>query len=312
MPKTQVLLATYNSEAYLPDLLESLLTQDISDFDVIVRDDASTDSTVEILERFRPKFGSRFHLLPDNDASGSSTGNFARLLDAASADYILFADHDDVWLPSKVRRTVEGVKEIEAQQGSRVPAFWFCDAIPVDADLLPRSESFWASRRMPPEVTSTLRTSLICGVANGCMSGFNRALLERVRPLPTAHIVGHDWYLALVAVSIGCIGWSEEKLMLYRQHQSNVSGNSHRTSPLHFLLSSDKRDRVQRGLNWRREQAQALLSQFGDEMSTKDRKSTELFVQSANQSFLGKRLSLLRGGFRYPDLARNVGMLLYC
>jgi len=312
MPKTQILLATCNSETYLPELLDSFLAQDVSDFDIIVRDDASTDSTLEILEDFRPQFGARLHLLPDRTASGGAIANFVRLVDAASADYILFADHDDVWLPSKVRRTVEGLKEIEARTGPETPAFWFCDAIPADSELVPLADSFWASRRMRPDVTGTLRTSVVCAIANGCMAGVNRALLESARPLPAARIVGHDWYLALAAVCIGQIGWSDEKLMLYRQHQSNVSAISHRTSPLHFLLSSDKRARVRRGLNRRREQAQALLDQFGDRMTARDRKSAELFVRSATQNFLNKRLSLLRGGFLYPDLARNVGMLLHC
>jgi len=312
MANVQILLATHNSEAYLQPLLESLLDQDMAEFELLVRDDASTDATLDILEAHRGAFGGRLRLLPDRGASGGHIANFSRLMEAADADYVLFADHDDVWLPSKVRRTVEGLAALEADAGRATPAFWFCDATIVDAELTTLTDSFWRQRRLAPDVAADLRRSVLCAIAIGCTSGLNRALLECARPLPVESIVGHDWYLTLVAAAIGRVGWADQKLMLYRQYGGNVSAVSQRTRPRDLLAANNKRARVRRGMELRRRQAGAVLERFGAEMSGADRRTLERFVATGGQSGLARRWALLSGRFLYPDIPRNVGMLLHC
>ena len=86
------------------------------DFNVLVRDDGSTDGSIEILESYKPRFDGRLNVIT-GAPSGSATANFAILMRETKADYVLFADQDDVWKPVKVELTLRSLKEAEAKYG---------------------------------------------------------------------------------------------------------------------------------------------------------------------------------------------------
>ena len=65
IPLVSVIIPMYNAARFISQTLESLLYQTMTDFEVIVVDDCSTDNSVEVVERFVPKFavwGARFPL----------------------------------------------------------------------------------------------------------------------------------------------------------------------------------------------------------------------------------------------------------
>lgn len=107
-----VLLATHNGERYLAEQLETILDQAGVELRVIASDDASTDGTVRILERFAAA-DPRLELL-EPGRFGSPAANFYRLLadaDLGWADAVGFADQDDRWLPGKLARHVRILRE---------------------------------------------------------------------------------------------------------------------------------------------------------------------------------------------------------
>jgi glycosyltransferase involved in cell wall biosynthesis len=104
MSTCDVILAIRNGERYLPAMLDSLLSQTTRNFNVLARDDGSSDGTFEILEKYKPKFDGRLNVIM-GEPSGSFVANFGILMRETKADYVLFADHDDVWKPEKVELT---------------------------------------------------------------------------------------------------------------------------------------------------------------------------------------------------------------
>ena len=68
----EILLATYNGAAHLPDLLDSVFAQDDQDFTLRVRDDGSGDTTLDVLEDYRYKFGDRMIIESDSAPTGSA------------------------------------------------------------------------------------------------------------------------------------------------------------------------------------------------------------------------------------------------
>ena len=65
-PKISVIIPLYNAEKFISACLESLLAQTFQDFEVVIVDDRSTDSSCAIVESYREKFGGRLTLLqPD-------------------------------------------------------------------------------------------------------------------------------------------------------------------------------------------------------------------------------------------------------
>ena len=91
-----MIVPLFNAEKYLPVCLESLLIQTLTDFEVLVVDDCSTDSSVEIAESFLERFGGRLKIvtLEENTGSGSVPRNVG--LDLSRGKYIYFVDNDDL------------------------------------------------------------------------------------------------------------------------------------------------------------------------------------------------------------------------
>lgn len=105
-PSVLVLLATYNGMPWLPEQLDSILSQSGVSVRIVALDDGSQDGTHQWLEG-RARTERRLTVLPTRENSGSSARNFYRLIalaDPAAADLVAFADQDDIWLPGKLAR----------------------------------------------------------------------------------------------------------------------------------------------------------------------------------------------------------------
>ena len=95
MPKISILVAVYNTAAYLSQCLDSLLSQTLKDIEVICVDDASTDNSLALLHQYAEK-DNRVKVFALKENSGQAhTRNVG--LSHATGDYIGFVDSDD-WL----------------------------------------------------------------------------------------------------------------------------------------------------------------------------------------------------------------------
>ena len=91
-----ICIPTYNGSVYLPQALDSLLAQNIENFEVIISDDGSTDKTLEITDRYKSKF--RLLTLVKNPIHGIGE-NWNNCVKHASGEYIKFLFQDDILLP---------------------------------------------------------------------------------------------------------------------------------------------------------------------------------------------------------------------
>ena len=91
--KVSVIVPAYNSEKYLVEALESLVHQSMDDFEVLLVDDGSSDSTYSILRAYDERY-ENFHAYTKENGGPASARNFG--LDRAQGDYIYFFDSDDL------------------------------------------------------------------------------------------------------------------------------------------------------------------------------------------------------------------------
>ncbi len=114
--KLVVLLSTYNGERYLGELLSSLAAQDLDAFTLMVRDDGSSDKTLQILKENQTTAKYDLQILPSDEHLGAAK-SFLRLLAEAGDDFDFYAfcDQDDVWLPGKLSSAVNKLKQIPAK-----------------------------------------------------------------------------------------------------------------------------------------------------------------------------------------------------
>lgn len=103
-----IIVPTYNTEKFIKQTIESVLSQSYTNWEMILADDASTDKTIVIIEEFAQK-DSRIKLLklPENRGNG-----FARnaALEKATGKYIAYLDADDLWFPEKLEKQIQFLK----------------------------------------------------------------------------------------------------------------------------------------------------------------------------------------------------------
>jgi len=97
-PLISVVLPAYNCASYLPQAIESILAQTIADFELLVVYDASTDNTLEVIERYAAK-DSRVHLVHGEQKRLVGALNLG--IATASGQFIARMDADDISLPTR-------------------------------------------------------------------------------------------------------------------------------------------------------------------------------------------------------------------
>lgn len=111
--RISVVLCTYNGEKYLPSQLDSLLSQTIHPYEIIVGDDGSTDGTHAILGEYSSRFeelGVKFHVFQHSGLGAHN--NFKTTFKYAQGDYIAPCDQDDIWNPEKLERCLNAMSDV--------------------------------------------------------------------------------------------------------------------------------------------------------------------------------------------------------
>lgn len=103
-PKVSIGLPVYNGQEYLQGAIESILQQTFEDFELVISDNCSTDSTPEICREFAD-VDSRIRFVRQPENLGA-IGNFNALVHLARGQYFKWAAHDDLMEPSFVERCV--------------------------------------------------------------------------------------------------------------------------------------------------------------------------------------------------------------
>lgn len=219
--KLEILLATYNSEKYLPELLDSLLAQSYTDWKLLVHDDGSSDQTLSILEAFEKKQDRSIKINSSKQPLGPKQ-SFEYLLKNSSADYLMFCDHDDVWLPHKIAESLACIQQLE-QKNPDKPALVFTDLVVADEQLNTIHSSFWNYSKVDPDNVYNCYKLLINNPAPGCTFIMNKKVKQLVLPFPEQARM-HDWWILLKVAESGVIDYIKEPGLLYRQHQKNKIG----------------------------------------------------------------------------------------
>ena len=220
-----ILMATYNGEKYLSEQIDSIINQSFEDYMIYIHDDGSMDETPRIIQNYKDKYPDKIQVI-EGTRTGSSKDNFFYLLDKVDSDYYMFSDQDDVWLKDKIEKSYKKIKELENSKGKR-PVAVFTDMKVVDEGLNVIAESFEDYNKLDPYHTEFNRL-VVQNAAAGCTMIFNRAAAIEARKHRQVKqqeaVLMHDWWIILVAASMGQVAYIDEPLSLYRQHSDNSVG----------------------------------------------------------------------------------------
>lgn len=188
----------------------------------------------------------------DQDGLGPS-GNFNELLKLSKSEYLAFCDQDDVWREDKLQKELAEIRRLETEYGNECPLLVFCDSEVVDAELHSTGETNFSRQGVNVEVGLRINRLAMQNFIPGHTMLINAALRKLAGEIPSAAIM-YDYWIALVAAAFGKIGFVDESLVLYRQHNLNSLGSGRRSSGI-----GEFRRRVDANVK----QAKAFEARFG-------------------------------------------------
>lgn len=235
--KVTILLATYNGGLYIQEQIDSLKSQTYSNFQVLISDDGSNDSTVDIINSNLDD--TRFKLL-SIQRKGGVVNNFNFLLESSTdSEYIMLCDQDDYWLDDKIEVMLKKIKMLESES-KNLPLLLFSDLTLVDENLKILSNGFYEHISLNPWNNLDLRYISWRSSVYGCSVIFNSNLVKLYNEFELKNCSPmHDHLLALLAVRHGALHYLDKSFTFYRQHDNNVVGGKKNT-----LLSKLIRFRV--------------------------------------------------------------------
>lgn len=314
-PMVAVLMAVYNGAHFLESQVASILAQSHAQIRLYVRDDGSTDGSVDILRAMAEQKPGRITLLQDEEKHLGVIGNFHRLLRTAdqsgSEPYLMLADQDDVWFADKVEVTLQEMRQTERWAGKETPVLIHTDLCVTNTNLQILDPSFWHYQHLDPG-HDDLRQICMQNMVTGCTVMMNRALLQKALPIPEG-ILMHDWWLGLVASAFGVIRFLPQATLFYRQHGGNDMGA--KKFGLTYVLQAFLRIRSNREF-WRllqrnQRQAAAFLTSFQGDLSPDKVKDLQQFASMDAHTRVMERLhTVFMRRFCRHGWVQNLGLAL--
>lgn len=216
--RVAILMSTYNGEKYLGEQIQSIVDQDYDNWHLYIRDDGSKDNTPQIIKSYADRDDRITFFNEGKITNAGVVRSFMELFEKTDADFYMFCDQDDFWLPNKVADTAEVMMSLPYQQK---PICVHTDLKVVDSELkgsqLMNGDDEWHD----------FKHLMFSNCVTGCTMMVNQILKKEMKfsQLDYHRIYMHDWWLALYAAAFGKVAYLNKPTILYRQHEDNVVGS---------------------------------------------------------------------------------------
>jgi glycosyltransferase involved in cell wall biosynthesis len=211
MPTVSVITPAYNVAPYLGDAIESVLAQTFADFELIVVDDGSTDSTFQLASDYA-RTDRRIRLVQQQNHGISSARNYA--LRVATGSFLAILDGDDVWLPTYLERQLAILMsdpDCDIVTGNALFLGGPLDGEPVRA---------WPDRRVEPTLLRLLEDERAVFI----MSVFRRRVYEVIGGFDESMRTNEDYDFWIRAAIAGFrFRRNDEPLGRYRRRDDSLS-----------------------------------------------------------------------------------------
>lgn len=205
-----VCIATHNGEKNIKEQLDSILCQLSPEDEVVISDDGSTDSTLEIIKGYND---SRIMIFKFKQPSKTShthiyaSRNFENALKHANGEYIFLSDQDDIWMPNKVAVCLDALKQNDmiVHNMEIVNDYGECIGKTLYSGDI-KKQNLW----------------MIGGTYYGCALAFKAKWLKKILPFPH-NLVLHDFWISYIIEKLGKTYYEINPLMYYRYRDESVS-----------------------------------------------------------------------------------------
>jgi glycosyltransferase involved in cell wall biosynthesis len=280
-----ILLSTFNGELYLSEQIESIINQNYHDWILYIRDDGSSDGTLNIIKKYTEKYQLKIIFIEDSLGNIGAAKSFLELISYSKADYFMFCDQDDVWLPNKIEITLNKMVSIKEKNPDK-PVLIHSDMKIVDSNLKTISESFWKYKKKNPNVKNYERL-VVDNNITGCTMMVSCDIKKYINIDKNDYIIMHDWLIGVLVSYFGIIDYVDVVTILYRQHGNNSIGAKsfvNRFKIFYFVKE------IENSINKYIEQSKTLVKVIDD-------KKLREFSEIKSRGFMYRKYWCLRNGF---------------
>jgi glycosyltransferase involved in cell wall biosynthesis len=226
MTKVSVITPVYNGERFIAEAIDSVLTQELQDWELIIVDDGSTDATPQILAQYDDP---RIKVIRQENGGEASARNTA--LDATTGEFVAFLDADDLYLPDGLAAMV-GFLESHPQFGAV-----YSDGIICDQDKKPLLR---LSEIRPGVIEGNILEHLVVGnivTVPVCVAVRRSAIEEQSQRFDSALKYGVDWDFWIQLARHFQFGSLSRLTCQYRIHGSNMTSSVHLRQRKHDMVA---------------------------------------------------------------------------
>ena len=208
-------MTTYNGEKYLREQIDSILSQTIQDFELVVCDDCSSDSTLNILRDYS-KTDARIKIFQNKENLGFKK-NFERAMSLCKGDYIALSDQDDIWMPNHLEVLLNAI-------GDKMMACGNC--LLIDGDGVNRGITYWQEELFNGIPRGNLEMAYSIAFFRNPFQGasmmINVKYINYILPIPQ-NLSYHDSWVSILACFCGGLSYVDVVITKYRMHGGNVT-----------------------------------------------------------------------------------------
>ena len=217
-PEIEILMATYNGEKYVKEQIDSIIHQTYENWKLLIRDDNSTDKTLEILKEYEKK-DKRIKVIEDKKGNLGFVKNFEELLIYSNKEWVMFSDQDDYWLENKIEKYVS-ILNSNPNDILKKPILIHSNSFICNDNLEIIKKEFINSN-----IASKYNEDsyYFFYFVQGSTVLINRVMIDLALPF-SKNVTVHDRYLHLLAEFLGKRIFINESLIKYRQHSNNKIG----------------------------------------------------------------------------------------
>jgi glycosyltransferase involved in cell wall biosynthesis len=215
-----ILLATYNGGNRLHIQIQSIINQTFEDWILYIRDDGSNDDTLSICRYYANK-DKRIRVVEDEVKHRGAKGSFIWLLEHVDAEYYMFSDQDDMWLPNKISLSLRAIQEKGI--GDK-PVCIYTDLAVADSNYNVISSSLWKTSKVKPYILENKYYIQVFNCVTGCTMIFNRKAKLTALPFDERAPMHDFWVAYKILEKHGILSHISDSTILYCQHGNNAVG----------------------------------------------------------------------------------------
>ena len=229
-------MATYNGAKYLREQIDSILTQTIQDFELVICDDCSTDETPKILHKYAQQDDRiRIYL---NECNLGFKKNFENVIRKCKGEYIALSDQDDIWAPYHLETLLSII-------GDKMLACGNTELIDGEGRKIGMTlKEMEAFDHIPEnDISRAYSVFFFRNPLQGASMLMKKEFFKVALPIADG-VLYHDTWFSLVSCFHGGGVYTDKVIGYYRMHGNNVTGNRiRRKSRFRIFISQFLREK---------------------------------------------------------------------